>query len=123
MDDYWREVRVSIPLRIWTRNYYGTISGISMFGAVDPMYMMMLIKLLGSDYVVWDKQATIYFKKPGKTQLTACFQIDDNELNLIRKTLESEPSITRTYPVDLKDKTGSVCSTIDKVIHIKKRVR
>jgi len=123
MDDYWREVRVSIPLRIWTRNYYGTISGISMFGAVDPMYMMMLIKLLGSDYVVWDKQATIYFKKPGKTQLTACFQIDDNELNLIRKTLESEPSITRTYPVDLKDKTGGVCSTIDKVIHIKKRVR
>jgi len=94
-----------------------------MFGAVDPMYMMMLIKLLGSDYVVWDKQATIYFKKPGKTQLTACFQIDDNELNLIRKTLESEPSITRTYPVDLKDKTGGVCSTIDKVIHIKKRVR
>ena len=123
MDDSWKELRVALPLRVWTRNYYGTVSGISMFGAVDPIYMVMLIKLLGPDYEVWDKEATIYFKKPGKTKLTARFLIDNSELNVIRKTLESESSVTRTYQVDLQDSTGTVCATVDKVIHIRKKVR
>lgn len=35
-----------------------------MFGAVDGIHMVMLIKLLGSDYVVWDKTSTIRFKQP-----------------------------------------------------------
>ena len=66
MDDSWKELRVALPLRLWTRNYYGTISGISMFGAVDPIYMVMLIKLLGPEYLVWDKEAAIFFKSPEK---------------------------------------------------------
>jgi hypothetical protein len=115
--------RIAIPLRFWTKNYYGTISGISMFGGVDPIYMVMLINMLGPDYVVWDKEATIYFKKPGKTKLTARFIVDDNELNLIRKTLEAEPSLVRTYQVELKDANRGVCATVDKVIHIRKRFR
>jgi hypothetical protein len=121
IDDSWKELRIALPLRIWTKNYYGTISGICMFGAVDPIYMVMLIKLLGPDYVVWDKEAAIYFKKPGKTKLFARFLLDDNELNMIRKTLESESSLTRTYQIDLVDTKGMVCATVDKVIHIKKK--
>jgi len=122
IDESWKKIRIALPLRVWTRNYYGTISGISMFGAVDPIYMVMLINLLGPDYVVWDKQAAIYFKKPGKTRLTARFIVDDSELNLIKKTLESEPSVIRTYQIDLKDTEGTVCATVDKVIHIRKRI-
>lgn len=121
IDDSWKELRIALPLRVWTRNYYGTISGISMFGAVDPMYMVMLIKLLGPEYMVWDKEAAIYFKKPGKTKLTARFLVDDIELNLIRKTLESESSLTRSYQIDLVDQAGTVCATVNKVIHIKKK--
>lgn len=117
----WKEVRIALPLRFWTRNYYGTISGISMFGAADPIYMVMLIKLLGPEYVVWDKKATIYFKKPGKTLLTARFLINDTELDLIRNRLESEKSLTRTYPVDLIDNAGMVCATVEKEIHVRKR--
>lgn len=61
----WREVRIKLPLNWRTRNYVGTIYGGSMYGAADPIYMLMLIKVLGSDYVVWDKAASIRFKKPG----------------------------------------------------------
>ena len=122
IDDSWKKIRVTLPLRIWTRNYYGTISGICMFGGVDPIYMVMLIRLLGPDYVVWDKEATIYFKKPGKKRLTARFSVDDNELNLIRKTLESEKSLNRMYQIDLVDSNQMVCATVDKVIHIRKRI-
>ena len=45
-----REVRVRIPLNWRTRNYVGTIYGGSLYGAVDPMYMIMLIRILGSAY-------------------------------------------------------------------------
>ncbi len=120
IDDSWKEIRIALPLRFWTRNYYGTISGISMFGAVDPIYMVMLIKLLGPEYVVWDKEATIYFKSPGKTTLTARFLIEDRELALIRKSLTSEKSLIRKYRINLKDAGGEVCATVEKVIHIRK---
>jgi len=121
IDDSWKEIRISIPLRFWTRNYYGTISGISMFGGVDPIYMVMLIKLLGPQYVVWDKEAAIRFIRPGSNRLFARFKLDDTELGLIRKTLEAEPSVTRTYHIDLVDTEGIICASVDKAIHIKKR--
>src|ERR1051325_731237 len=71
------EVRVRLPLSWRTRNYVGTIFGGSIYGAVDPMYMIMLIKLLGRDYVVWDKAAAIRFRKPGRSTLYTTFRIDD----------------------------------------------
>ncbi len=89
IDDSWRELRIAIPLKFRTRNYYGTISGICMFGGVDPIYMVMLIKLLGPGYVVWDKRAAIDFKRPGKRTLTARFVVDESELAHIRKQPES----------------------------------
>jgi hypothetical protein len=122
IDDSWKEVRISIPLRFWTKNYYGTISGICMFGGVDPIYMVMLINMLGPDYEVWDKEATIYFKKPGKTKLSAQFLVDDDELDSIRLTLEAESSLVKTYHVDLVDEKGTIIATVNKVIHIRKRI-
>ena len=58
------EVRVALPLNWQTRNYVGTIFGGSLYGAVDPHYMIMLIKILGPEYTVWDKTATIRFRRP-----------------------------------------------------------
>ena len=54
-----KQVRLKVPLNWRTRNYVGTIFGGCMYGAVDPVYMVMFIKLLGSGYIVWDKSATI----------------------------------------------------------------
>src|SRR5436853_1768517 len=78
-----REVRVRLPLSWRTRNAVGTIFGGSMYGAVDPIYMIMLMSILGRDYVVWDKAATIRFRKPGKTTLHATFTVDGAELDAI----------------------------------------
>src|SRR5262245_56317244 len=69
----WREIRVKIPLNRSTRNYVGTVFGGSLYGAVDPIYMMMLIRLLGPGHVVWDKAAAIRFLKPGRGTLFARF--------------------------------------------------
>jgi hypothetical protein len=44
------------------------IYGGSMYGAADPIYMLMLIKALGPEYVVWDKAASLHFKKRARAR-------------------------------------------------------
>ena len=84
----WRDIRIRLPLSLRTRNYVGTIYGGSMYAAVDPFYMIMLIRNLGKGYTVWDKAATIRFRKPGKTTLYARFTLDEAELDAIRAALD-----------------------------------
>jgi acyl-coenzyme A thioesterase PaaI-like protein len=118
-DDY-REVRIRLPLSWRSRNYVGTIFGGSLYGSVDPIYMIMLIKLLGPDYVVWDKAATIRFLKPGKGTLYATFRIDEAELQSIRTATESGP-VDRTYNVELVD-AGSVSHvSVTKTIYVRRK--
>ncbi|SRR5258708_33411836 len=76
----WSEARLDLPLSWRTRNYVGTIFGGSIYSAVDPIYMLMLIHRLGEDYVVWDKSASVEFKKPGRETLHAKFWVRDEEL-------------------------------------------
>jgi acyl-coenzyme A thioesterase PaaI-like protein len=119
--DDWREVRVQVPLSRRTRNYVGTIFGGSMYGAVDPIYMVMLIKALGPGYVVWDKLGTIRFKRPGRSTLHATFILEEAELHAIRRALESERAVDRTYLVELRDAEGVVHAEVEKVIHIRRK--
>ena len=117
----WSEVHLDLALSRRTRNYVGTIFGGSMYSAVDPIYMVMLIRRLGKDYVVWDKSASIQFKKPGRETLHARFLVTDEELAAIRAALETQRSVDRSYLIELKDSSGTVCATVEKLIHIRKR--
>ncbi len=116
-----REIRVRLPLSWRTRNYVGTIFGGSLYASVDPMYMIMLIQLLGAQYVVWDKAASIRFRKPGRTTLTATFRIDDAELDAIRAATASGEPIDRTYTVDLVDRDGVVHASVEKIVYIRRK--
>ncbi len=117
----WLEVRIRLPLNRRTRNYVGTIFGGSMYGAVDPVYMLMLIKVLGKNYVVWDKAAAIHFKKPGRTTLYARFALSKEGISSIKEELIRVPSIERVYHVDLTDADGAVHASIDKTISIRRK--
>lgn len=117
----WREVRVRLALSWRTTNYVRAIFGGSLYAAVDPVYMLMLMKILGPGYVVWDKSAGIRFRKPGRTVLTATFRLDEVELETIRTLLDASPKIDRTYQVLLVDATGTVHTEVEKVIQIRKK--
>jgi acyl-coenzyme A thioesterase PaaI-like protein len=120
----WKEVRIRLPLSWRSRNYVGTIYGGSLYGAVDPIYMIMLIiKILGPGYEVWDKAATIRFKKPGRSTLRAHFQLTDAELDAIKADVNRDGKTERTYVVELKDKDGNVCMSCEKLLSIKARKR
>jgi hypothetical protein len=113
-------MRVELPLNWRTRNYVGTIFGGSLYGAVDPHYMIMLIKILGPGYTVWDKAATIRFKKPGRGTLYARFLLDEEEIATIRRLTEAAPSIDRVYTVDLTDAQGVVHASVEKTVYIRR---
>ncbi len=117
----WKEVRVKLRLSLRTYNYVGSIFGGSLYAAVDPIYMLMLIKCLGPGYVVWDKSASIRFRKPGRSTLTATFKIEDAELAEIKQRLETEPKLDRTYRVELVDASGVGHAEVEKVIHISRK--
>jgi hypothetical protein len=119
-DDF-REARIRLPLSWRTRNAVGTIFGGSLYGAVDPVYMIMLMALLGPDYVVWDKAATIRFRKPGRTTLHATFKIDETELEAVRAATSDGQPIDRTFTVDLVDDAGVVHASVEKVIYIRRK--
>ncbi|MFB6165150.1 MAG: DUF4442 domain-containing protein [Haloarculaceae archaeon] len=116
----WSEVRVRIPRNWRTRNYVGTTFGGSMYGAVDPIYMLMLIKRLGDGYVVWDKAAVIRFEKPGKSDLYATCELPEEEVAAVRRELADPDtdSIDREYAIELVDDEGVVHATVEKTLYV-----
>lgn len=116
-----REVRIRLPLSWRSRNYVGTIFGGAMYAAVDPIYMIMLIRILGREYIVWDKAATIRFRKPGRSTLFATFHIEDAELEAIRSATATGEPVDRTYNVDLADADGVVHASVEKIIYVRKK--
>jgi len=119
-DDF-KEIHIKLPLNWRTRNYVGTIYGGSMYASLDPIYMLMLIKILGPEFTVWDKAAKIRFRKPGKDTLFADFKLTGEEIAEIKRLAENERSIDRIYNVELKDKGGVVHVQIEKTIYISKK--
>jgi hypothetical protein len=97
----------------------GTIFGGSMYGAVDPFYMIMLMKNLGPGYAVWDKAASIRFRKPGRSTLHARFLLDEAELSAIREALAAARSVDRVYTVELVDAAGVVHAAVEKTLYVR----
>lgn len=94
-----------------------------MYAAVDPFYMVMLMKILGDEYVVWDRSATIRFKKPGRETLFAEFHVTREETDEIIEVLETRKSTNREYVIELRNAAGEVHAVIDKEIYVTRKRR
>lgn len=121
--DDWSEMRIRLRLNWRTRNYVGSIFGGSLYGCIDPMFMFMLMHRLGPDYTVWDKGATIRFRKPGRTTIWCVCRLPDSEVADVKRLLASAEKVDRTYFVDLVDAAGVVHASVEKVVHVRKTVR
>jgi acyl-coenzyme A thioesterase PaaI-like protein len=117
----WKAIDVEMKLRFWNRNYVGTQFGGSLYAMTDPFYMLMLIENLGPDYVVWDKSASIRFRKPGKGKVVANFRLTDQQIDDLRAELRAQGKIEPTFTVEVKDEAGTVIAEVDKVLHIHKK--
>lgn len=119
--DDWSQVRIRLPLSWRTRNYVGTMFGGAMYSAVDPFFMIMLIKSLGPSYVVWDKRASVRFKRPASSALTATFVVEPASVAEIREELGKVAKLDRIFTVDLVGTDGTVHASVEKTIHVSRR--
>jgi hypothetical protein len=119
----WTEIDVEMKLRWWNRNYVGTHYGGSLYSMADPFFMVMLIENLGKDYIVWDKSASIRFKKPGRGTVSASFRLLEPQIREIKQALNSpeKEKIERVFTVEVKDESGSVVAQIEKLLHIRRK--
>lgn len=112
------DIKIKLKLNYKTRNYVGTMYGGHMYSCVDGIYMVQLINLLGKDYVVWDKAATIKFKRPGTSTLFAHFKISEELLEQIKNDVADQDEIDLKLDVDLVTSDGKTCAEVEKIIYI-----
>ena len=116
-----RSVVVEMKLRFWNRNYVGTHYGGSLYSMTDPFYMLMLMDNLGSGYIVWDKAASIRFRKPGKGRVRAEFRLTQEQLDEVRTKLTTQEKYEPTFSVEVKDEAGDVVAEVQKIIHVRRK--
>ena len=116
----WKEVDVEMRLRWWNANYVGTHYGGSLYSITDPFFMVMLIRILGPDYIVWDKAASIRFRRPGRSTVYAKFRVSDEQVNEIREALKAEEKIEREFAIEVKDAEGTVIAEVKKLLHFRR---
>lgn len=117
----WKEIEVEMKLRRWNANYVGTHYGGSLYSIADPFYMVMFIEILGRDYIVWDKSASIRFRRPGRGTVFAKFRITDEQIAEIRETLKTEEKIDREFSVDVKSAEGEIIAEVKKLLQFRKK--
>lgn len=113
------KVQIKIPLSYKNSNYVGSIFGGSLFSATDPVFMVQLINILGNDYVVWDKESTIKFKRPAKETVYAVFHFTTEEIEKIKEDVAEKKEIDIIKELDITNKEGSkVIAEVSKTIYV-----
>jgi acyl-coenzyme A thioesterase PaaI-like protein len=116
-------VDVEMNLTIFNRNVVGVHFGGSLYAMCDPWFMLILMRLLGSDYIVWDKAASIQFERPGRGKVKARFHIPMERLEQIRKDAEQNHKVEPTFSVDVLDEQGEVVAHVEKLLYVRRKKR
>jgi acyl-coenzyme A thioesterase PaaI-like protein len=111
---------VELPLRPWNKNYFGTHFGGSLYAMCDPFYALILTELLGPGYVVWDKEASIGFKRPGRGTVRARFEVSHSDLEDIRGRADRDGKTLATFQTEVTGPDGEVVAQVHKTLSIRR---
>lgn len=116
-----KHVRVEMPLTRFNTNYVGVHFGGSLYSMTDPWYMLMLIEILGREYIVWDKAASIRFRRPGKGRVHAEFSITDELVESIKADVAAQGKTERVLSVAIKNSEGATIAEVEKTVWVSRR--
>src|SRR5260370_8430141 len=106
LDKDLREVDVEMRLRRWNKNYVGVHFGGSLFSMTDPFYMIMVATNLGSEYVVWDKAASIRYRRPGMGRGRGGFRVSEERLGSVPAAIDAAGAPHPPFCVEVKVHQG-----------------
>jgi len=118
-----RSFLVEMPLLFRNRNYVGVQFGGSLYSMCDPFFMLILLENLGPEYIVWDKSARIEFLKTGTGTVRARFEIGEERLADIRKTVQEKRKTEEFFTAEVLDEKNEVIARVEKTIYIRRRGR
>jgi len=116
-----RTVRVQMKMTALNRNIVGVHFGGSLYAMCDPWFMLILMRLLGTEYIVWDKAASIQFLKPGRGTVTATFHIPQERIDEIRLQADRGQRIEPTFVVDVLDAQGVAIARVEKLLYVRRK--
>jgi acyl-coenzyme A thioesterase PaaI-like protein len=115
------EIRVSMKLRWYNRNAVSTHFGGSLYAMVDPHLMLMLMKLLGPGYTVWDKSAAIDFVRPGTGTVSATICIDDTTVQSIKEKVAAKRRYEPEFDIEVVDDQKKLVCRVKKILYVRKK--
>jgi acyl-coenzyme A thioesterase PaaI-like protein len=113
-------IEVRMPLRWYNRNIVGTHFGGSLYAMCDPFFMLILMRHLGRGYVVWDKAATVRFKRPGRGVVRATFRVPPAEVAAIRARADAEPKVEPQFTAQVVAEDGTVVAEVEKLLDVRR---
>ena len=113
---------VELRMKTFNRNYVGTHFGGSLYAMTDPFFMVLMMNLLGRDYIVWDKAGTVRFLKPAKGTVTAKFTLDPAEVDKAREATAGGQKYEPRFKVDIVDTAGVVVADVEKTLYIRRKM-
>jgi len=117
----WKEMHVSMSLHWFNRNAVGTHFGGSLYSMVDPHLMLLLMQLLGKDYLVWDKSASIEFIKASKSKVTSLIKISNKELEAIRRHTDNGEKYYSNFLIEIRDEEDDLVARVKKTIYVRQK--
>ena len=112
-----------LRLRFWNQNYYGTHFGGAIYTMCDPFYVLILAAELGSGYAVWDKTATVRYRRPGRGTLHARFEIPRAKIELIRVAADAGERLEPTFVAEVRNEDDDLVAEVEKVLSVRRKDR
>lgn len=116
-----RHARVELRQRWYNRNYVGTHFGGSLFAMTDPFWMILVMRRLGGDYIVWDQAGEIRFEKPGRGTVVAEFHLDDAVVDALRAEAADGAKVLHWFETPVIDASGDVVARVRKQLYIRRK--
>lgn len=115
--DY-KELHVSLQLNLRSRNRVGTVFGGSIYSSVDPYFMLMLMNVLGKEYVVWDKGASMKFLKPIVQKVKCRFLLSDELIEEIKNKIAENGELSFDLPLHYEDDNKTTHAVFTKTLYV-----
>jgi hypothetical protein len=79
------------------------------------------MKLLGKDYIVWDKSANIEFVKASRKKVRCVLKVTDDDLEKIKQNTEKGDKHFAKFYVEIREEDKELVARAEKIIYVRKK--
>lgn len=117
----WLEIDLAMKLRWYNRNALGTQFGGSLYAMVDPHFVLLLMRRLGPEYIVWDQAARIEFLNPGRGEVRAAIRLSEEQIAAIRRQTADGQPCRPEFQVEITALDGQVVARVYKTLYVRRK--